>query len=330
MAGPIIFLAKVQRISSTFSLLSSHGAVAQLTLSVVWVEAETGCFLEAAEAAAGDGVILLFGSCVEVEAETGCFLEVDLESTFIGQMMMMAQPPHCWRMSKHWTAGEERANQMVFKVSTANQQNWMMIWLMDCILGRIDYTIEHRDLWHNRHAILVPCTQIINPDDSHYHDLVKGLEELSRGVHQQNLPHLHRAETRMEMGIFYFHEGVPHYFVNEVERTLTTSLFLSSLYTIADVASLVTFMFGNRQRVTKDGNMPKTTHFVCPTPCASQISHIDINLDIDSNPDSIVSHQVILNKGKKCRINERFHGLDGSSEQGIQTGLVFYFEEDAG
>ncbi|KAF8135539.1 hypothetical protein EV363DRAFT_1396027 [Boletus edulis] len=66
-----------------------------------------------------------------------------------------------------------------------------------------------RDLWHNQHAVLVPCTHIINSDDSHYHNHVKGLEELSRDGH------------------FYFDErGVPYYFVNEVERTLTTSLFL--------------------------------------------------------------------------------------------------------
>ncbi|KAF8425023.1 hypothetical protein L210DRAFT_865476 [Boletus edulis BED1] len=98
--------------------------------------------------------------------------------------------------------------------------------------------LYYRDLWRNRHVVPVPWTRLVNPDDGHHHDRVKGSEELQAFV-DKTFRHLHRAETsvggfrsslsvfcRMDVGILFDEGGVPHYFVNEVERTLTASLFL--------------------------------------------------------------------------------------------------------
>ena len=95
-----------------------------------------------------------------------------------------------------------------------------------------------RELWRNRHTMPVTCTELVNPDGGHHHDRARGLQEFQEFV-DESFRHLYMAETstgsfrssisvfcRFDIGLYFDKDDTPHYFVNEVERTLTASLFL--------------------------------------------------------------------------------------------------------
>lgn len=98
-----------------------------------------------------------------------------------------------------------------------------------------------RELWSNRHVVPVTCEMLVNPDSGDRLDLSEGWEDLRdfidkvyRGlVTQESNPTASKSSLtvflRMDIGLMFDEEGNPSYFVNEVERTPTMSMWLKTV-----------------------------------------------------------------------------------------------------
>lgn len=116
-----------------------------------------------------------------------------------------------------------------------------------------DVSITFRELWLNRHAVPVTWEVVMNPDRGDRDDRREGWADLCRFV-DKVYQELARTESRtsgtkssltvfcrMDVGLIFDDDGNPSYFVNEIERSPTMSMWLRAIDDTSNRFMLDTF-----------------------------------------------------------------------------------------